>query len=234
MLTIEQFRYGTDNFAYLIHGNKQAMAIDGGAWKEILSFLKTNNLTLIFITNTHSHYDHTSGNDYLIKETGADFFKSSIYHDNHKIIIDGETVSVHRTPGHTDDSVCFHAGIFLITGDTLFNGTIGNCFSGNLKNFYLSIKRLLTLPDDTIVYAGHDYVLDSLTFAHRLEPDNKDIESYRKAYNSNTIIYSTFAQERKINPYLRFNEESIINILKSNNLPYATEWERWNSLMSIE
>ena len=41
MLNIEQFRYGSDNFAYLIHGNTQAMAIDGGAWKEILSFLKT-------------------------------------------------------------------------------------------------------------------------------------------------------------------------------------------------
>jgi hydroxyacylglutathione hydrolase len=234
MLNIEQFRYGTDNFAYIVYGKEQAMAIDGGAFKEILSFLKKRNLKLTLIANTHSHYDHTSGNDYLVKETGANFFKSSTLPDNHKIIIDGETVSVYRTPGHTDDSVCFHAGIFLITGDTLFNGTVGNCFSGNLKNFYLTIKRLLTLPDDTIIYAGHDYVLNSLTFANHLEPDNKDTESFRKAYNSNSIIYSTLAQERKINPYLRFNEESIINILKTNNLPYATEWERWNSLMSIE
>ena len=59
MLNIEQFRYGTDNFAYIIYGEKQAMAIDGGAWKEILSFLKTKNLTLnlspthIRITTTH-------------------------------------------------------------------------------------------------------------------------------------------------------------------------------------
>jgi hypothetical protein len=42
------------------------------------------------------------------------------------------------------------------------------------------------------------------------------------------------ADERQINPYLRFNEESIINLLKANNLPCATEWERWESLMSIE
>ena len=234
MLNIEQFRYGTDNFAYIIYGKKQAMAIDGGAFKEILSFLKSRNLTLTFVTNTHSHYDHTSGNDHLVKETGADFLKSSILQDNQQIIIDGEKVAVYHTPGHTDDSVCFHTGNFLISGDTLFNGTIGNCFSGNQKNFYLSIKRLMTLPDETIIYAGHDYVNASLAFALHLEPDNRDIESFRKTYNSEIVIYSTMAQERKINPYLRFNEEPIINVLKKNNLPYETEYERWNSLMSIE
>jgi hydroxyacylglutathione hydrolase len=234
MLTIEQFRYGTDNFAYLIHGRAQAMAIDGGAWKEILSFLKTNNLTLLFVTNTHSHYDHTSGNEHLLKATGAKFLNSSILPDNHEIIIDGETVLVYRTPGHTDDSVCFHTGNFLISGDTLFNATIGNCFSGNQKNFYLSVKRLMSLPDETIIYAGHDYIFDSLAFARHLEQDNKDIESFRNAYSSRSTLYSTMAEERGINPYLRFNQDAIIKILKRNNLPCATEWERWNSLMSIE
>lgn len=234
MLNIKQFRYGTDNFAYVIYGKKQAMVIDGGAFPEILSFLKTRNLILTLVTNTHSHYDHTSGNDYLLKKSGADYLKPSIILDNHHFVVDGETVLVYRTPGHTDDSVCFHAGNYLVTGDTLFNGTIGNCFSGNLKNFYLSVKRLMTLPDETIIYAGHDYVPASMAFAHSLEPDNKNIESFIKTYSSLTEIYSTMAQERKINPYLRFNEESIINILRKRNLPHATEWERWSSLMSIE
>jgi hydroxyacylglutathione hydrolase len=234
MLNIEQFRYGADNFAYVIYGEKQAMAIDGGAWKEILSFLKTKNITLKYITNTHSHYDHTSGNDHLIKATGADFLNSAILPDNHKVIIDGETVLVYRTPGHTDDSVCFHTNNVLITGDTLFNGTIGNCFSGNQKNFYLSIKRLMDLPDETIIYAGHDYISDSLTFASHLEPGNKNIEVFRNSHSSIATIHSTMAEERKINPYLRFNEEAIINIIKENNLPSTTEWERWDSLMSIE
>ena len=233
MLNIEQFRYGTDNFAYIIHGKAQAMAIDGGAWKEILSFLKDNDLTLEFITNTHSHYDHTPGNDQLLKATGAIFLNSATLPDNHKIIIEGETVLVYRTPGHTDDSVCFHTGDILITGDTLFNGTIGNCFSGDQKSFYKSIKRLMALPDDTKIYAGHDYIRDSLAFAKYLEPNNKNIERFWSAYDSDHA-YSTMADERQINPYLRFNEESILNLLKANNLPCATEWERWESLMSIE
>jgi hydroxyacylglutathione hydrolase len=233
MLNIEQFRYGADNFAYIIHGKTQAMAIDGGAWKEILSFLKNNNLSLEFVTNTHSHYDHTPGNDHLLKATHAIFLNSAILPDNHKIIIEGETVLVYRTPGHTNDSVCFHTGDILITGDTLFNGTIGNCFSGNQKSFYQSIKRLMALPDETKIYAGHDYIHDSLAFARHLEPGNKDIDRFWNSYDRNHV-YSTMLDERQINPYLRFNEEAIINILKENNLPCAAEGERWESLMSIE
>ncbi len=234
MLNIEQFRYGADNLAYLIHGSKQAVAIDGEASKEILSFLKEKKLSLEMVTNTHAHYDHTSGNDQLLKATGATFFNASVCPDGHKMMIEGETILIYRTPGHTNDSVCFHAGNFLISGDTLFNATIGNCFSGNQNNFFLSIKRLMTLSDDTRVYAGHDYVDASLTFARILEPHNKDIESFQDFYNASTTVYSTMAEERKINPYLRFNEDSIIAMLRKRNLPYATEWERWNSLMSIE
>jgi hydroxyacylglutathione hydrolase len=121
----------------------------------------------------------------------------------------------------------------LVTGDTLFNATIGNCFSGNQKNFYLSIKRLMALPDETKIYAGHDYLHDSLACARRLEPDNKDIDQFWNSYDHDRV-YSTMADERQINPYLRFNEETIVNLLKKNNLPCATEWERWESLMSIE
>ena len=233
MLNVEQFRYGSDNFAYIIRGKTQAMAIDGGAWQEILAFLETNNLILKFVTNTHQHYDHTPGNEQLLKKTKSKLLNSSILADNEKIIIDGEAVLVYRTPGHTSDSICFYTNDSLITGDTLFNGTVGNCFSGDQKSFYSSIKRLMTLPNETKIYAGHDYIRDSLTFAKHLEPDNKDIERFRNSYNYDHV-YSTIADERRINPYLRFNEQTIVNILKGNNLPCATEWERWESLMSIE
>lgn len=234
MLSIEQFRYGSDNFAYVVYGEKQAVAVDGGAGKEIISFLKKNNLSLVFITNTHSHYDHTSGNDYLLETTDAQFLDPSMLPDNHDMIIDEKTITVYKTPGHTDDSVCFHTGNILITGDTLFNATIGNCFSGNQKSFYHSIKRLMSLPDKTMIFAGHDYIRDSLTFARHLEPGNTDIEFFKKILHSRVAVFSTLSEERKINPYLRFNEPLIIDMLKKHNLPFATEWERWNSLMSIE
>ncbi|MDP2852727.1 MAG: MBL fold metallo-hydrolase [Smithellaceae bacterium] len=232
MLNIEQFRYG-DNLAYLLYGKTDALAIDGGAWQEILAFLNKYSLTLTYVTNTHQHFDHTPGNDYLLRETKAQFLDCTTLPDNENILIDHEPVVVYRTPGHSKDSICFHAGSNLITGDTLFNATIGNCFSGDPKGFFESIKRLMTLPDDTRVFAGHDYVRDSLAFARHLEPDNKDIERFRKCYDPD-FVYSTMADERKVNPYLRFNEEPILKLIKDHDLPHATEWERWQSLMTID
>jgi len=232
MLNLEQFRYG-DNLAYLVYGPTEAMAVDGGAWQEILSFLDQHKLTLRYVTNTHRHYDHTPGDEHLLSKTGARYLDCKKLADNASILIDGEPVLVYRTPGHSHDSVCFHAGNNLISGDTLFNATIGNCFTGDLKGFYNSIKRLMSLPDDTRVFAGHDYVRDSLAFARHLEPNNTEIENFRRSYDPD-FLYSTLAEERKINPYLRFNEAPIIDLIKKHHLPHATEWERWQSLMAIE
>lgn len=231
-MNIEQFRSG-DNLAYLIFGQKHAMAVDGVAWQEILSFLKEHKLTLSLVANTHQHFDHTGGNAHLLKATGAKLLEFNELSDNKEIYIDSEKIIVYRTPGHTNDSVCFHTGNALFSGDTLFNATVGNCFSGDLKSFYLSIKRLMELPDDTTVFAGHDYVRDSLVFARRLEPDNAEIDRFRDMYNPD-CVYSTMADERKVNPYLRFNEETIIKLLRKLKLPHATQWERWQSLMSID
>ena len=209
------------------------MIVDGGAWQEILAFLKNNSLLPVIVTNTHGHYDHTLGNDDLLKYTEAQFGDFSACSDDREILIDDGKVFVWRTPGHTVDSVCFYTGSALISGDTLFNGTVGNCFSGDLKSFYLSIKRLMTLPEETVIYAGHDYVKNSLAFARYLEPDNMDIDKFWSFYDSGHVC-STMADERRINPYLRFNEESIVKLLRKRGLPCATEWERWKSLMLIE
>ena len=91
----------------------------------------------------------------------------------------------------------------------------------------------MALPGDTLIYAGHDYVRDSVAMAEQLEPDNPDIERFRQTYDPGHV-YSTLAEELKINPYLRFNEPAIIDLLKEHGLPRATEEERWLSLMSIE
>jgi hydroxyacylglutathione hydrolase len=149
------------------------------------------------------------------------------------LILEGVTILIYPTPGHTRDAVCFHTGHILISGDTLFNGTVGNCFTGNLRDFYHSIKKLMTLPDETVIYAGHDYVRDSVAFTKRLEPGNRDLDIFLSSYDPG-YVYSTLAEERKVNPYLRFNDERIIAILKKRGLPVGTEYERWESLMRID
>jgi len=231
-LSIEQFRCG-DNLAYLLYGKKEAVAIDGVAWEEMLRFLDGHGLSLTYVTNTHGHFDHTAGNEALLRHSRAQYLAHEEFTDGGVIEIEGEAIRVYRTPGHTADSVCFHAGGVLITGDTLFNGTVGNCFSGDQRAFFRSIKRLMALPGDTLIYAGHDYVRDSVAMAEQLEPDNPDIERFRQTYDPGHV-YSTLAEDLKINPYLRFNEPAIIDLLKEHGLPRATEEERWLSLMSIE
>jgi len=76
----------------------------------------------------------------------------------------------------------------------------------------------MVLPPETLIYAGHDYVRDSLAFAEYLEPGNEDIKRFRAAYDPRDV-YSTLAEELKINPYLRFNEEPIVALLKEKDLP---------------
>jgi len=90
----------------------------------------------------------------------------------------------------------------------------------------------MALPDRTVIYPGHDYVGDSMLFAKRLEPGNTDLDAFLSSYDPGHV-YSTLAEERKVNPYLRFNDERIIATLKKRGLPTDTEYERWESLMSI-
>ena len=233
MLKVKQFRYTVDNLGYLAYGNSCALAIDGGASEKMLSFIKTNKLNLTFVANTHAHPDHTAGNGDLLERTEARLLMYRNLPDKGEIDLEGHKIHIYHTPGHSYDSICFHLDNILITGDTFFNGTIGNCFTGDIKAFYHSIKRIMNLPCSTIIYAGHDYLKDAMSFARRLEPDNRDIDLFLGNYNPGHVC-STLKDEMKVNPYLRFNERKMIVLLREMALPWETEWERWQSLMTIE
>jgi len=231
-MQIKQFRYSTDNLAYLIYQNKSAVIIDGGAVDSIISFVNQNNLIIEFITNTHTHPDHTQGNTSLLKSLNGVFIDMDKLYETEFIQLGDEKLHVLHTPGHTKDSFCFHGGNFLVSGDTLFNGKAGRCFSGDLKGFLKSIKTLLELPLTTNIYAGHDYVEEYMGVAKQLMPDNGEIDKFLKKYNPDHV-YSTLADEMKINPCLKFNDDKMISVLKGLNLPIKTEYDRWKSIMSV-
>jgi len=233
VLNVKQFRYGADNLGYLIYGRKDAMVIDGGAGKTMLDFINIRKLNLLFVANTHNHYDHTGGNAKFLDDQRVRFFGYDDLIRREDVDLEGQTITIYNTPGHTEDSVCFHVGNFLISGDTLFNGTIGNCFTGDLKGFYQSIRKLMTLPAETIVYAGHDYVKDAMAFAKQLEPGNGSLDAYLEKYDPGHV-FSVLQDEFLVNPYLRFNDEKMIAILKKKGLPVNGEWQRWQSIMTIE
>lgn len=232
-MKIKQFLYGRDNLGYLLHTDAHAMAIDGGAVDEIRAFVKQNDLRLSFATNTHGHGDHTVGTDHLVEQTAASYLDHRQFTDGQRIQLGGEKITVRLAPGHTMDSVIFAAGDILVTGDTLFNGTIGNCFSGNVKAFYQSICMIMEYAESTRIYAGHDYVEESIAFARQLPSDPSAIDAYEAHYDPSHVV-STLKMELAVNPYLRFNKPETIAWLTSKGLPTETEYQRWESIMSIE
>lgn len=232
MMKIRQFRYAADNLSYLVYGDAQALVIDGGAGRRILQYADAHGLSITAVTHTHAHPDHTAGTRDLAVECGADYLDHRQLARDGSLVLDGEAIGVLATPGHTMDSVTFSVGNALITGDTLFNGTVGNCFSGDLKSFYESVEKLLGFPEETVVYAGHDYVEASVAFARELEPANPHLGAYLAQYDPRHVR-STLADERKVNPFLRFNEPPLIRILSGKGLAVDSAFDRWCSVMTL-
>ncbi len=135
-----------------------------------LDLLKENDLTLKYSLETHVHADHVTASGQLRQKVGAKTAVSSLCGaDSADIQIkDGdvfefgksETIKVISTPGHTPGSTSFLWRDRIFTGDALLvNGCGRTDFQGgSAEDQYDSItQRLFTLPDDTIVYPGHDY-----------------------------------------------------------------------------
>lgn len=231
-MELKQFRYSKDNLGYLLFTRGSAMAVDGGAPQVMLDFLSSRGLELRFVTNTHSHGDHTCGNHILRENTDAAFIGLDELGDMNSIDLGDEKIRVIHTPGHTADSVCFLAGSILLSGDTLFNGKVGRCFTGDAEGFFRSVSRLSGLPGDTLVYAGHDYVQEYLAWVRDLTPDNPFIDDYLDRYDPGMVVYC-LEDERRVDPFLRLDSPEVAAILDARGLPHDTEIQRWKSLLTL-
>ncbi len=227
MLRVRQFRYGGDNLGYIVHGERAAVAIDPGKVGAVLGYLGQHGLTLKAIRNTHSHCDHTGGNRELAKATGSMVVDSKAVGD---FQLAGKLIKVIPVPGHTLDSVVFYYPGWVISGDTLFIANVGNCPPGRLNIFRQSLHRLLALPEETVVYPGHDYTARSLRRAKEIEPENFDREKFCRGYSPPPVI-STIGDEKRINPYLRIDHPAVIAYLKRAGRPAATSEERFRSMV---
>ena len=197
MLFRQLFDTKSSTYTYLIASAKgrEALIIDPVEENvdEYVNHLKELDLKLVKVIDTHIHADHVTGASKLKNNTNC----STVMGENSPAetvdirLKDEETIEIDQlkikalyTPGHTSDSYSFLMNNYLFSGDTLLiNGTGRTDFqNGSSKDAYNSLfNKLLKLPEETILYPGHDYngkksstIGNEKKFNPRLQVDSVD------------------------------------------------------------
>lgn len=181
-MEIKRIKGGYDrNFSYMIIEKDTAILIDPFIDNKIDEIIEKENLGLKYIINTHRHFDHTQGNEHYSEKFGAEIIK---YHEGLKEKEFGkEKIYFIHTPGHTEDSMCIKIKDKLFTGDTLFVGKVGGTSSEKeSEKEWNSLKKIISLPDETKIYPGHDYGIEEFSTVKHEKENNpflkKDFEFF--------------------------------------------------------
>lgn len=175
------------NYVYLIGSlETRKVAVIDAAW-EIDTILRTAAADDMEITHalvTHTHPDHVGGRfagteiagvaellnkckaRVVVHKAEAEFLKGLSASDlikaesGDKINVGGVEIQLLHTPGHTPGSQCFLVDRRIVSGDTLFIGSCGRVDlpgSDPEQMYYSLTQKLMALPDETILFPGHNY-----------------------------------------------------------------------------
>lgn len=179
-----------DNYAYLIQSGDVTAIIDPGETAPIIDVLDNQGLSLDYILNTHHHGDHVAGNKALLKRYGAKLVAPAkevskirgvdIELSERDVFEFGDTQAhILETSGHTLGGICiyFEEDKVLFSGDTLFSLGCGRLFEGTAEDMFRSFEKLNALPDDTLVYPGHEYTQSNAAFCLHVDPENEALQA---------------------------------------------------------
>jgi hydroxyacylglutathione hydrolase len=228
-LAVELLPVLSDNYSYLIQdlGSGASGVVDPAVATPILARLRELGRGLDWAFITHHHGDHIGGLAELQEATGcraigprADAARipglNVTVADSDEIRFGAQRVIVLETPGHTKGHVSywFPEGEALFCGDTLFALGCGRLFEGDAVTMWRSLGKLMSLPDATRVFCGHEYTLSNARFALGIDPDNHaltrraaEIEAMRS--RGEPTIPSTVGLEKATNPFLRANDPTL-------------------------
>lgn len=240
-----------DNYCVLLHDPEtgETIAIDAPHADTIKAELGRRGWRLDNILITHHHNDHTAGcqalkDHFACAITGPESEAERIpalgrgVSEGSTVMFAGHSVEVIETPGHTLGHISYHIPELKVafTGDTLFALGCGRVFEGDPQMMFTSLQKLAALPDDTVIYCGHEYTLSNARFALSIEPENtalvaraKDIEAKRAA--GDATVPTTIALEKATNPFLRTGSMAIRARLGLTNVP---DWQVFARLRELK
>ena len=228
-LTVELLPALSDNYIYLLHeaDSGTTAIVDPAVPEPVIAALEERGLKLDLILNTHHHMDHIGGNAALKARYGATLIgpraelsripdMDRTVGEGDEVAVGGETARVIETPGHTSGHISFwfENSKALFCGDTLFALGCGRLFEGTPAQMWDSLSKLRALPDDTLVYCGHEYTAGNAKFALTIEPDNQALAAYAeqiaatRARNRPTIP-ALLGEEKRTNPFLRADQPGL-------------------------
>lgn len=222
-LIVDVFPARSDNFGYLVHdeASGRTAAIDAPETGPIREALTRRGWTLSDIFITHHHIDHVEAIAELKAAFGTRVVgprdEASKIDGLDELVGDGDTIelgesrfAVIATPGHTLGHIVFYNadGGHLFSADALFSLGVGRMFEGTPGPMWEGIKRLRDLPDETLVYCGHEYTQSNARFALSIDPDNvalqaraREVDALR-AEGKATIPFQ-LGEDKQANPFLR-------------------------------
>ena len=211
-----------DNYIWLLRKGASAVVVDPGDAGPVLEVLDREKLILDSILITHHHKDHQGGIAQLLQYSSAQVFGpaaesitgvTQALRGGEKISLPALEVQMQviAVPGHTLGHIAYFGAGSLFCGDTLFAGGCGRLFEGSPLQMHDSLTHLAALPDETLIYCGHEYTEANLHFALAVEPGNRllrsrinEVEVLRA--KGMATVPSTLAIEKATNPFLRCQE----------------------------
>ena len=228
-LKVFQFPCRDDNYGVILHDPETGLvvSVDAPETESIADVLEDKRLKLTHILTTHHHGDHVAGNKTLKAAHGCTIIgpideqskipgiDKSVGHGD-SFDLEGHRVEIIGSGGHTlgEISYYFPDDGLLFAGDCLFAMGCGRIFEGDAKMMHESLQRLAALPDDTKVYAGHEYTLSNAKFALSVDGSNEALQKRARDVemlldDGKPTLPTTIGEEKATNPFLRADDPAI-------------------------
>lgn len=239
----------TDNFAYLVRdeGAGRTALVDAPEAGPILAALSERGWDLHEVWITHHHDDHVQAlpairEAHAVEVVGgrADAHRlpplDRPIGPNATLELGSGRADVLDVPGHTVGHMAFHMpeARAAFTADSLMAMGCGRLFEGSPEQMWDSLSHLMTLPEDTVLYTGHDYMETNLRFAATIEPDlpalneRTERDAARRAAGE-PMAHPTLGLEMATNPMLRAGRpetKAALNMEGASDLEAFTEIRR--------